>query len=319
MMNTEKPNLLCIDDEARILRSLKVLFRRTHNVYATTSPVEYDKLLKSHHMHVIISDQRMPKVTGTELLRHAAKHSPNSMRILLTGYADLAAVIDSINEGEIFRYLTKPWNNEEIKIVVQKATEIALNLENAPSRVLEKTPSISLPPSSPASVDEPNPAILLINDDVKVTQSFCDTFCSEYNIKCAHSFNDIEALLATEKFCVAIINMEFEGEDLSPLICLLKEKHPALITIVLARFDDINSLINLINQGQIFRCLPHPVSNKMLEKSLQRAVEKHDELSTDSQQQLRHQVEKVSETAMASQGIKRITSLIRRIGGMVKV
>lgn len=313
-MNTEKPNLLCIDDEKRILRSLKVIFRRTHNVYTTTCPNEYKELLKKHNIHVIISDQRMPEVTGTELLRRAAKWSPNSMRILLTGYADLAAVIDSINEGEIFRYLTKPWNNEEIKIVVQKATEIALKSNKKPQMLGSTKKHLPLSPNTSLQ-----PSILLIDENTTASKNFCDNFCSKYNILCANDFNEVEQFLTTKQFHVAVINIEFRGENLSPLIFLLKKKQPALITIILADFDDIRSLIDLINKGQVFRCLPNPVSNKMLERSLQRAVKRHEELNSDTKQQLRHQTERIKNSVKSSINTMKISGMIRRIGKMIRL
>lgn len=321
-MNTIKPNLLCIDDESRILRSLKVIFRRTHNVYTTTSPAEFEQLLKTHHMHVIISDQRMPKVTGTELLSRAAEWSPNSMRILLTGYADLAAVIDSINEGEIFRYLTKPWDNEELKIVVEKATEIGLQLAQRP-QALPLPEATSTLPSDDLSLPFPahtaeQPPVLFIDENKASVQHFCDKFAAQYAISHAENFDDVEKLLASQQFCVVIINVEFDGEDLAPLIFLLKEKQPTLVSIVLSHFDDIGYLIDLINKGQVFRCLPNPVGDKILARSLQRAVKKHKELIADTQQQLRYQVEAPEKDAPISKNILKLSGLVRRIGRLIR-
>jgi len=105
----EKPKILLVDDEVRILRSLGLLLRMQYQVFATSDGNEALDILAREHIHVLISDQRMPIMTGTELLSRARKVSPKTVRILLTGYADAAAVEDSVNEAEIFRYINKPW------------------------------------------------------------------------------------------------------------------------------------------------------------------------------------------------------------------
>lgn len=111
----QKPKLAFIDDELRILRSLKMHFRQTHDVFITTDPAELMDYVVANDVQVVISDQRMPDKQGTEVLREVRELSPNTIRILLTGYADLNAVIDSVNDGEIYRYITKPWQNDELK------------------------------------------------------------------------------------------------------------------------------------------------------------------------------------------------------------
>jgi CheY-like chemotaxis protein len=105
----EKPTVIFIDDEERVVRALSIMCRAYYNVIATTSPNEALDALRKQRVHVLVSDQRMPDVTGVELLRQARAISPSTMRILLTGYSDLAAIVGSINDGEIFRFINKPW------------------------------------------------------------------------------------------------------------------------------------------------------------------------------------------------------------------
>ncbi len=121
----QKPKIAFIDDEPRILRSLKMHFRQSHDVFITTDAIELMEYISANEVQVVVSDQRMPDKQGTEVLRDIKSASPNTIRILLTGYADLNAVIDSVNEGEIYRYITKPWQNDELKKTINKATEIA--------------------------------------------------------------------------------------------------------------------------------------------------------------------------------------------------
>lgn len=120
-----KPTILLVDDEERILRSLRMLFFSNYTVRMTTDPHEAVRILRDEKVHVIISDQRMPVMLGAELLRLAREASPATMRILLTGYSDMDASIASVNEGEVFRYLLKPWVGDEVKQVVADAVAIA--------------------------------------------------------------------------------------------------------------------------------------------------------------------------------------------------
>lgn len=309
----EKPNLICIDDEERILSSLKLIFRKTHKVYTTTSPDEFRQLLSQHHMHVIISDQRMPELTGTELLKEAATLSPNSMRILLTGYADLEAVVDSINEGEIFRYITKPWDNDELKIIVQKATDIALQIEDNP---VPETPAVRALPTGKLNINKPS--ILFIFDSVEICQKFTEAFANQYAISCANTLEEVEETLTKKQFQVAITDVQFDGENITPLIYLLKRRQPELVTIVMTNALDITVLIDLINKGQIFRFLPKPVRKKMLLRNLEHAVARHQQLKSDSQQQLRYQVEETEETEQFSERFMRLSNLVGRLKNVFK-
>jgi C4-dicarboxylate-specific signal transduction histidine kinase len=113
--NPENPKVLIVDDEAEVLNSLADLLRKDFCIFATSDAEEAMRLLASHHLFsVVISDQRMPVMTGVELLAEVAKTSPDTARILLTGYADITAVIEAVNQGQIIRYITKPWDADKL-------------------------------------------------------------------------------------------------------------------------------------------------------------------------------------------------------------
>lgn len=118
-----QPTLVCIDDEAHNNEAIERLLRKKYQVFTATTPTEGLALIEKHKPSVIISDQRMPQMTGVELLKQSVSISPNSVRILLTGYTDLESVIAAINEGEIYRYLTKPWDPSDLSLTVEKAVE----------------------------------------------------------------------------------------------------------------------------------------------------------------------------------------------------
>lgn len=123
-MTNKKINILYVDDEMNNLVSFKATFRLKYNVYTAISGEEAIKLMEENPIHVIITDQRMPGMTGVEFLERILEKYPDPMRILLTGYADLNAVIDAVNKGKIFHYLSKPWNEEELDMTIQRAYDI---------------------------------------------------------------------------------------------------------------------------------------------------------------------------------------------------
>ncbi len=121
----KRGTVLFVDDERRVLTSMRAMFRRDYEVLLANSGQEAIDLLRDHSVDVIVSDQRMPGMTGVEVLKAVKTLAPNAMRILLTGYADLKAIEASINEGEVFRYLTKPCPSEQLKEAIGLAAEIA--------------------------------------------------------------------------------------------------------------------------------------------------------------------------------------------------
>ncbi|MDZ7824784.1 MAG: response regulator [Gammaproteobacteria bacterium] len=100
--------ILFVDDEQRVLAAMRAMFRRDYEVHIANSGAEALEILREHAIDVVVSDQRMPEMTGVEVLKEARQIAPSAMRILLTGYADLAAIEDAINDSEVFRYLMKP-------------------------------------------------------------------------------------------------------------------------------------------------------------------------------------------------------------------
>ena len=118
-----KGKLLILDDEIEILNALKRVFHKDYELYITSSPKEAFSILKKTNIGVILCDQRMPEMKGTELFTIIKDLYPNIIRILITGYSELRDVIISINEGNIYRYITKPWDLTDLKSSVREAFE----------------------------------------------------------------------------------------------------------------------------------------------------------------------------------------------------
>jgi response regulator RpfG family c-di-GMP phosphodiesterase len=122
--NNKKISIIYVDDEENNLISFKATFRIKYNVITAISAEEAMKALASKPVEIIITDQRMPNMTGVEFLEKVIEVYPDPMRILLTGYTDMSAVIDAVNKGKIYHYLTKPWNEEELDMTIQGAYEV---------------------------------------------------------------------------------------------------------------------------------------------------------------------------------------------------
>ncbi|MEM6801724.1 MAG: response regulator, partial [Bacteroidota bacterium] len=128
--------LLYIDDEEDNILAFKAVFRREYDIETANSAAEALEMMKETYFHLVISDQRMPKMTGVEFFTLIKDLYPESIRMVLTGYSDMQAIIDSINKGNIYYYISKPWNAKELKVIIDNALE-AYELR-ARNRELEK-------------------------------------------------------------------------------------------------------------------------------------------------------------------------------------
>jgi two-component system, sensor histidine kinase and response regulator len=119
-----KPKLLFLDDEIDNLDAMERLLRKRFTVFKASTPQEaFSHLDQNPDIAIIISDQRMPLITGTEFLEKSIVTHPDSIRILLTGYTDIESVIEAINKGQIYKYITKPWDPVDLQKNLENAYE----------------------------------------------------------------------------------------------------------------------------------------------------------------------------------------------------
>jgi CheY-like chemotaxis protein len=132
MSQSERPRILIVDDEEAILETMTFTFMDLYDVLTTIDPTKALSILKENQpVSVVITDQRMPGMTGVELLKQVYEQFPETVRIILTGFADSETTINAINDGHIYGYINKPWEPDELKTIVRRATELhALSLEN---------------------------------------------------------------------------------------------------------------------------------------------------------------------------------------------
>ena len=253
--------ILFVDDEERILRSLALQFRRHYEVLTESDPLRALQRLREERIHVLVSDQRMPQMSGAQLLAEAREIAPNTLRILLTGYSDLDAAVEALNNGGIFRYLTKPWDQQEMAFTLRQAAELAVRQ----AQPLQSVTSEGL--SAPLSV--------LLLDDEPDTLSVVGEFCVAGGHRLLRARNLAEAMLQlnNEGVDILVSDLKLAGEDTAPLLKTLAQAHPRLLSLVVTPFQDTQALLRLVNEAQIFRYLPKPVRRGLFEKGLKAAAE----------------------------------------------
>lgn len=299
-----KPTLLFVDDEERILRSLRMLFAANYRVLVTTSGHEALEILKREKVHALVSDQRMPAMAGVDLLRQAREIAPDTMRLLLTGYSDIEAIIGSINDGEVFRYISKPWNADEIRAIVGEAAGIAQSLEQSQ-------------PRGPAPAAAPAQRLLLIDDcadtasELKtlIRESFPHTFALDW----ATSLSEAMRILEKKNVSIVVSEVQVGGEDMTPLLKTLKRFKPHIVTIVLTSFKDASQLVALINQGQVHRFLPKPMRRVMTVRGIQSGIERSQQVQQRPETARRHAV--AAPTQVDPGLLSRLRGMFQRAAG----
>lgn len=121
MSPATKHCLLVVDDEPDVCDSVHDLLRREFRVLKASTPEEGYRLVQEEEVHIIMTDQRMPRITGVELLKKAKLKNPQAVRMLFTGFSDVESIIAAINQGHIYQFLRKPWQPEELQEAVRQA------------------------------------------------------------------------------------------------------------------------------------------------------------------------------------------------------
>lgn len=301
-MNADKPCVVLIDDEERILRSLSLLLRSRYEVLATTDPVQVLDWVRSRPVHVVVSDQRMPTISGVDLLRQIRDHSPRSMRLLLTGYADLAAVESAVNDGEIFRFLEKPWDSTRLLDAVATAAKIA---QDEFARLAPPAPPpLPLRDHAPAV-----PPVLVLDEDPMTVTVVRELLPPGSIVVPAANVETALARIEEREYAVILAELRHASDDVIGALKLLKQASPRTLAITCSSLRDGRLLIDLINQGQVFRFLPKPLVRELLRRALQAAMERHRELRHEPQRLRRHAVEAPREVTLSS----RVLDYLRRI------
>ena len=299
----KKAKLLFVDDEERILNALRSVFRAQYNVFTASSGPEAMEFLKRFRPHVVISDQRMPEMTGVEFLREVKDIAPHTVRILLTGYSDLASIVGSINDGEVFRFISKPWDNTDIQKTISEAAAIALELAD----------TATAPVIVPEKVDY---GLLVIDPNQSVFRAASELMAGACPVFHAPDIDRALTLLAEKE--IAVIVAELRGGDQKSVAAfkLLKQDHPEILAIVTTEASDSELVIDLINQAQVFRFLNKPLNLKLLVQHIHAALARYQSFRKSPKLLKRHRVAaaRAGDTSVLDQLRERVSSIRSWLG-----
>ncbi|MEO6321525.1 MAG: response regulator [Polaromonas sp.] len=281
-----KARLLFVDDEERIVNLLHRMFYLTHEVFTARSGSEALKIIAAHDIQVIVSDQRMPGMSGLELLSTVRQRSPATLGILLADHSDLAAIAGSANEAGIFRFVNKPWNIEELKNVVHEASELAMRMHGmtlkpkpAPPR---PDPVLPLAGAVDAVAAAATPALLVLVgseiDRLEIMQMFAD----DYRV---HGAPDVaKALKVIEQHDVGVIICEPHvcSKGTGPFLRVLTLNYPMVQTVMLTSAVDRELGVKMAHQMQIFRYVMKPIIRpRVLRFAVSAAMKEHRSLRSN--------------------------------------
>ena len=256
-----KPNVLFVDDDPRILNALAALFRQEYNVQTAEGGAAALEIMARGPIQVIVSDQRMPGLTGVEVLRKARTAWPATVRMLLTGYTDLASLVGSINQGEIFRFVMKPWDNEELK----KA--LADGVKAAAEQAAQPAAKVSAPRSAGS--------LLVIDSQEGVARGLERLLAGEARVILVATVAEAAQVLKKEEIAAVVADIGTGMDGLVALFRELKAKRPGVLSILLTDEPDAELAIELVNRAHVFRLLPKPVSARDLRTQVAEALRRY--------------------------------------------
>lgn len=259
---SSKPSVLFVDDEERIVNLLRLMFRGTYEVFTATSGAEALAIVRAHAVHIIVSDQRMPGMPGIELLDHVRSESPATVRMLLTGYSDLAAIVGSVNQGEVFRFLNKPWQQADMRAALADAAEVA---------ALGARSAAEPPPSLPACPV----GILVLDECAADREQIAQALGADYRLHLASSLLQAQHALEQHDIGVVVCEARVGHEDTGDLLHVLKKNFPAIITVMVTHSADSELVIRLINHARIYRFASKPIRHAVLQLAVSAAMKEH--------------------------------------------
>ena len=260
-----KVRVLFVDDEERVLNGLRALFRADYEVFTADNGAAALELVKRHQIPVVVSDQRMPGITGVELLRQVRAIAPQSVRLLLTGYTDLAAMVGSINDGEVYRFVRKPWDNDEIRATLADAATLAVK------QSIGEAPDAAAKPKSPRTAG----SILVIDQGEGLARGLQRLVAGAAQVERAASPQEAAKILMQREFACVVADFAAGRDGLITLFKLLKSQKPQTRAILISDEPDSELVASLINQAQIYRFLSKPVDPRELRANVAMALRRY--------------------------------------------
>jgi serine/threonine-protein kinase len=216
--------------------------------------------------------------------------------MLLTGYSDLAAIVGSINDGEVFRFISKPWDNQEIQRIVAEAAAIAFDL----------AATAATPPIVPERMDSGVLVIEPQDETLRAVTRLVGGACPVYH---ARSLEEGLNQLETHEIALIVADIASRGGDTLSAFKLLKQERPEILAIVLTEAADSELVIELINQAQIFRFINKPVNPDLLRQHAQAALTRYQAFKQNPHLTRQHQVAATGAAGVSQTILARVKSL----------
>jgi len=265
VVDQEKIKVLVVDDDINIVRVLTRVLKTMFDVFPANSGEEALTILRHNKIHVILSDQRMPSMTGVELLAKVKKLSKATVRILLTGYSESNDVVSSVNEAEIFRYVSKPWKNSDLIETVAEAGNISLKLNGL---------SNTLTTDSENDDSVLQATALVVSENLQLIADVKQLMNDKLQVLVCNKIDECLAIDEENPIKVILIELHLFSSVKLGFIKMLKRSHPHILVILVTSSErDSKTIIGLINEGQIYRYLTAPVSLGQLRLYLNSALQ----------------------------------------------
>ncbi len=293
-------HVLLVDDEDLILESLTSLLEFDYNVHTTVDTFEALQILKQYPIKIIMSDQRMPHMFGHELLREAKKISPNTIRVLLTGYSDLDSIMKCVNAGEIFRYINKPWNPDNILNIFKLGVQLYDKLNELTThhkQPVASTPSVSAPAPQRdvhIEVEEKNMKVMFVGYTSDELQALTHQLSKQYEILAADSVDSAFKEIARKPVSVIVSDVKMEDVDSVEFLHSIKQEYPHIVTVILTDILDAKLAVRAINELNVYKYLVKPVAASELETVIQEATSKSKLFISLPQSNLYHLSQKIT-------------------------
>ncbi|MCK5717857.1 MAG: response regulator [Thiomargarita sp.] len=255
-------SILFVDDEEKIISVLKHMFENKYTVFTANNGPDALTLIHKHAIDIIVSDQRMPEMQGVDLLKQVKESSPKTICILLSSYADIDVFMNSVNTGDIFRFVEKPWNTNRFQKTIT-AAKIQITQD-------------------PDIVKYQNLGLLVLSEDQEVYTTIHQLFGYKLNVYYVKDLQEAIAFLEERhELAVFITDTMAEEEDTLLFFDILKTTYPSLVSVALTTKADAHTIVRFINEGKIFRYLPKPVETELLEFDINAALKHYAEVKQE--------------------------------------
>lgn len=269
----DAPKILLVDHDLSALHALKALLKSHYQVITTQDCFEALKILRREKINVIIADERMPIISGTEILRHARYIMPFATRVLLTD-SD-RTLIDPTNRSEIFSCIQRPWNYASLYETIIRAVEQSKRVENT-----SVIPAVKRIPVLIDQVVEPVVSslkperliCLVLDHEGYIYQMVKGILEPSHEVFWGQSVTEALSILSCQSVAVFVTELSQGDQEIRGLFNTVKQSHADMLTLVLSDLRDVSLLSELTVRRQVFRSLPKPARRGILEKNLASAI-----------------------------------------------